>query len=309
MMVFIQYIKNYFKTDFQWAPHLIIAAFLGVAIYLNYTTDFYQTWTRELYRTPSSVLFLMAFFGVGFFFATAVVSFFKKEDRPITNRNFLLFATIGLFFLSLDTSYYLVQFTEDWYSESWSVYNWQYACLSNLASFISIIIPLYLIYFLVKHFKPELYGLRLNGARIKPYFWLILLMIPLIVLASFQPDFLESYPSYNDYYEYKILQVDQWVTAGLYELCYGFDFLSVELFFRGFMVVALSRFVGKDAILPMVTIYCLLHFGKPAGETISSIFGGYILGILSYKSRNIYGGLIVHLGVAWGMELMAWLQS
>jgi len=103
------------------------------------------------------------------------------------------------------------------------------------------------------------------------------------------------------------LGVDQWVTAGIYELFYGFDFLSVELFFRGFLVIALSRFVGKDAILPMVAVYCFLHFGKPAGEAISSIFGGYILGILAYSSRNIYGGLIAHLGVAWGMELMAYL--
>ena len=75
------------------------------------------------------------------------------------------------------------------------------------------------------------------------------------------------------------------------------------------MVVALSKFVGREAILPMVAVYCFLHFGKPMSETISSIFGGYILGILAYSSRNIYGGLIAHLGVAWGMEYMAFLHT
>ena len=59
----------------------------------------------------------------------------------------------------------------------------------------------------------------------------------------------------------------------------------------------------------MITVYCFLHFGKPMGEAISSIFGGYILGILAYESRNIYGGLIAHLGVAWGMEYLAYLQT
>jgi hypothetical protein len=59
----------------------------------------------------------------------------------------------------------------------------------------------------------------------------------------------------------------------------------------------------------MVVVYAFLHFGKPAGETISSIFGGYILGILAFQSRNIFGGLIAHLGVAWGMEYFAYLQS
>jgi hypothetical protein len=44
------------------------------------------------------------------------------------------------------------------------------------------------------------------------------------------------------------------------------------------------------------------------GEAISSIFGGYILGIFAYSSRNIYGGLIAHLGVAWGMEYLAYLN-
>ena len=109
--------------------------------------------------------------------------------------------------------------------------------------------------------------------------------------------------------EYIQLGVPQWQTVGIYEICYGSKFISVELFFRGFMVVGLSRIIGRDAILPMVAVYCFLHFGKPVGEAISSIFGGYILGILAYESRNIYGGLIAHLGVAWGMELMAYLQK
>ena len=201
-----------------------------------------------------------------------------------------------------------MQFTDGFYSENAYIARWARSCVSNLASLVTVIIPLYMIYFTVRYFKPEWYGLTLNGARVLPYFWLILFMVPLIYAASMQPDFLETYPTYNDYSEYRFLEVEQWVTAGIYELCYGFDFLSVELFFRGFMVIALSRFVGKDAILPMVVVYCFLHFGKPAGEAISSIFGGYILGILAYSSRNIYGGLIAHLGVAWGMEYMAYIH-
>ena len=133
--------------------------------------------------------------------------------------------------------------------------------------------------------------------------------VPLIASAPSETDY-EGYVYFNTAnFEYKFLHTEQWLTAGIYELCYGFDFISVELFFRGFLVVALSRFVGKDAILVMVVVYAFLHFGKPAGETISSIFGGYILGILAYSSRNIYGGLVAHLGVAWGMEYFAYLQS
>jgi hypothetical protein len=61
--------------------------------------------------------------------------------------------------------------------------------------------------------------------------------------------------------------------------------------------------VGKAAILPMACFYCTIHFGKPLGECISSYFGGMILGIVVYHTRSIFGGLMVHLGIAWLMEI------
>jgi len=51
-----------------------------------------------------------------------------------------------------------------------------------------------------------------------------------------------------------------------------------------------------------------LHFGKPIGEAISSIFGGYVLGVIALNTKSIVGGSIVHIGVAWLMELFAYLQ-
>jgi hypothetical protein len=44
------------------------------------------------------------------------------------------------------------------------------------------------------------------------------------------------------------------------------------------------------------------------GEAISSVFGGYILGILALQKGNITGGIVLHLGVAWMMELFAHVQ-
>ncbi len=75
-----------------------------------------------------------------------------------------------------------------------------------------------------------------------------------------------------------------------YEFFYGMDFFNLELLFRGFLVIGLSQVLGKDAIIPMVTTYCFLHFGKPVGEQISSIVGGYILGVIAFYTRGIWGG-------------------
>lgn len=314
MKIFFNYIRDYFRTDFNLVTHIIIGVFLTISLWANYSfqfndkKDFYHGITETYNKEPLSVIYLFLFYAFAFLFAVGIISLFNKKSKPILNAKYILFGMIGLIFLAFDCSYYLMQFTDGWFSDNYFIERWGRACASNLSSLVTVIIPLYLIYFLVRYFKPEWYGLRLNGAKVIPYFWLILFMLPLIYLASFQPDFLDSYPTYSNNFEYNFLETDQWVTAGIYELCYGFDFLSVELFFRGFMVIALSRFVGKEAILPMVVVYCFLHFGKPAGEAVSSIFGGYILGILAYSSRNIYGGLIAHLGVAWGMEYMAYVQ-
>jgi len=87
-----------------------------------------------------------------------------------------------------------------------------------------------------------------------------------------------------------------------YEVSYGIDFLTIEFFFRGFLVLAFVRFAGQEAILPMAAFYCSIHFGKPLAECISSFFGGLILGIIVYHTRSIWGGLMIHLGIAWLME-------
>jgi hypothetical protein len=156
----------------------------------------------------------------------------------------------------------------------------------------------------------EALGLTTKGFRALPYFGLLLLMAPLVALASTQPDFLRVYP--------KVMHVTAirsdtgplwplWLRETVYELSYGLDFLSIELFFRGLLVIGIVRFAGEKAILPMAAFYCTIHFGKPLAECITSFFGGIMLGVLAYRTRTVIGGLIVHLGLAWMMEVGGWV--
>ena len=48
------------------------------------------------------------------------------------------------------------------------------------------------------------------------------------------------------------------------------------------------------------------HIDEKAAQ--KSVFGGLVLGIIAYHTRTIWGGVILHLGVAWGMEALAFLQ-
>ncbi|HEU4470297.1 MAG TPA: CPBP family glutamic-type intramembrane protease [Flavisolibacter sp.] len=153
---------------------------------------------------------------------------------------------------------------------------------------------------------PSFYGLSFHRFDAKPYWIMLLLMVPLVAWASTQPDFLAIYPKLKNLAYLRNEENSTWYKL-LYELSYGSDFIGIELFFRGFLVLAFVRYAGSDAILPMALFYCTIHFGKPLGECISSYFGGLLLGIVTFHTRTIAGGLMVHLGIAWMMELGGYL--
>lgn len=149
------------------------------------------------------------------------------------------------------------------------------------------------------------YGFTLKGFNTKPYFVMLLIMLPLIILASTQGDFLGAYPRGAKFPSLDIHNQEHWSNYAIYELFYGLDFFSIEFFFRGFLVMAFIYYAGPKVILPMALMYMTIHYGKPAGELISSFFGGTLLGIIAYYSKSIIGGIIVHVGIAWLMEIGA----
>jgi hypothetical protein len=159
---------------------------------------------------------------------------------------------------------------------------------------------LWLVWKFDKHDEP-FYGVQGKNFQSRPYLFMLLAMVPLIAFATTQPDFQAAYPKWQNVVFLK--QEKNAMYFLLYELSYGSDFITIELFFRGFLVLAFLKYAGKEAILPMAVFYCTIHFGKPLGECISSFFGGLILGIITYHTKNILGGLMVHLGIAWLMEL------
>ncbi len=53
----------------------------------------------------------------------------------------------------------------------------------------------------------------------------------------------------------------------------------------------------------MCVPYCMIHFGKTFGETLGAIVFGIMLGTLALRTRSIWGGVLIHLGVAISMDL------
>jgi hypothetical protein len=179
------------------------------------------------------------------------------------------------------------------------------AVVTNLPSRLLVLIICLFIVWKLGNYPAPIFGATIRNVKWKPYVIMLLIMVPLIAWASTQPDFLRIYP------KMKALaflggEAEPWQRL-LYELAYGVDFISIEMFFRGFLVLGFVRYAGPQVILPMAVFYCTIHFGKPLMECISSFFGGIVLGVVVYRTKSIAGGLVVHLGIAWMMELGGYL--
>jgi hypothetical protein len=173
----------------------------------------------------------------------------------------------------------------------------------------TVLLPLYIIYLRYDKYQGHYYGLYPRRFDVKPYFQMLLIMLPLLAAASFLPSFLKQYPMYRISDAHILLGTPEWITVIIYEFAYGFDFITVELLFRGFFVIGMMQILGRHAVLAMAVMYCFLHTGKPLGEAISSIFGGYLLGVVAYETKSVWGGVIVHVGIAWMMEMIGFVQK
>lgn len=164
------------------------------------------------------------------------------------------------------------------------------------ASFVLFgVVPLLIIRFIFKETLAS-YGLQMGDRK---FGWkAVAILGPLFVLSaypsSFMPDFLAEYPLYSG----------AGATTGAFithAFSYLFFYIGWEIYFRGFMQFGLrSTFGDWNSILLQVMASCLVHIGKPAAETYSSILGGLVWGILAFRSRSIVYGLVIHwlLGVA-----------
>jgi len=193
--------------------------------------------------------------------------------------------------------------SKEWYEEALSGTfvlagnpEWTAALYVFLSSFVLFgLIPVALIRFVFGE-KLSLYGFRWGDARFG--FAALAILAPLFVASAYpsasMPEFLAEYPLYRGAGE-------NWNSFALHALSYGLFYAGWETYFRGFMQFGLrSAFGDWNSILIQVLASCLVHIGKPAAETFSSILGGLVWGILAFRTGSIFYGFLIHwlLGVA-----------
>jgi len=148
------------------------------------------------------------------------------------------------------------------------------------------------------------YGWQIGDVR-KHLIWYVALtslVLCLLTIVSFRPDFQTHYP----FYKYASRS---WFDFISWEVIYITQFIALEFFFRGFLVNGLRPYFGSSSVLIMCLPYLMIHFPKLWLEATGAIFFGLFLGVLALRSRSIWGGVGVHVTIAVGMDVAALLQT
>lgn len=304
MSAVFKYLREFYEKEFNWLYLLIILLLIGCMIYLNYWHSLEVRYagggrTRWSHFAGYYLLYFIPF-AAAFF----LQPLFYKDCSYFSNPWFWIILLSAPAIFSFRVNF---DFHETWIFKHWANNDEQQffiRCCNWVIRVFLVLIPIFIIWWLKDRHNQPFYGTRALG-DIKPYLLMLAVMLPLIALASRQADFLSTYPKAK-FLAHTSLAGQRWRYL-VYELCYGFDFVSIEFFFRGFLIIGLLNVCGTHAIIPVACFYCAIHLGKPMGEAISSFFGGTLLGIVSYNTGSIWGGLIVHLGIAWLMEIGGWI--
>jgi len=309
MLKIFGYFKIFWREEVKLAYLLVITGFLAVSIFLEYKYHVTSQLINPYRYTINHYYAAVVFYSIPVIFSVLAYIYFYKRNDLFRNFSFwmVLLYIVGVFAFRM----YFYQHREWVISINNGIADaYLIRCASQVFKALFIFVAVFVFWKISGHSrKTAFYGFKLKGVDIKPYFILLLLMVPLVAIASTQPDFLRRYPTFAIFVKGSINNPVGMAKLGIYEILYGSDYVAIELFFRGFVLYTLSRFLGKGAIIPMATMYVFIHFGKPMGETISSFFGGMILGVIAYETNSIVGGIIIHCGIAYMMEIGGFLGN
>jgi membrane protease YdiL (CAAX protease family) len=298
----VHYVRTYFNVTFKARYLLSVLFMLCLIIWFNYYPVF--TLNRPGSGWWAHFLFNYLLYFIPFGSAYLLQYFYYPASGYLKDPWFWALVLLAPAFFSFRVNF---TFLNPTIKKQWPGEDQRYwLAIFNLFTRAIVVFPVFVIWWIKDRTFQPLYGFK-KTLSWRPYGLLLLLMVPLLFLASNNPGFLKQYPRATHAVDSALpSQGSHWL---LYEVLYAFDFFSIEFFFRGFLILAFVRLSGIRAIVPAACFYCCIHLGKPMPEAISSIFGGVLLGIVTYNTKSIWGGLLIHVGIAAVMELLAFKQQ
>jgi hypothetical protein len=297
----------FFRKDFHLAAYAYTVAVAALGILLVYGTGWGTLISANRIPASNAIINNMLMFVVIYFLIAVPVTIIRGEFRNIAKPAFfakgvLLMCLIGF----ADAFSWREVLSLQEYSSSEQSYILK--ALWRMRNAIFVLPVLLLLRLTVDRDVKGLYGICNGNHHVKAYLSLYVVILPILAVVSFTPDFLSYYPMYKPWNFENVFGRPVWLNTAIFEIIYISDFLMVEMIFRGALVIGMASILGRTAVLPMIAVYVALHFGKPVMETISALFGGYFLGALAFQTRHIWGGVIIHMGIAFVIELLRFFQ-
>lgn len=314
MKTIFSYLKEFWLNEKANKFLIVLGLFLIISLGVNYSLNFKIKYIK--YFSTGNLKFLKIF---AFFLLPVIFSFVSyallAKDKVGCSKKYLLFDYKIWIFIFISVSIYSVSvcftpysaYIKDNFPRNTRSFLWQSSSLI-LRSTLMIALP-YLYFLFTKKRGDRFYGFHISKSGMQIYLILAIVALIGVFVASFGESFAKFYPMYKPRGELNYFNITKLQAYGIYETIYGLSFVSVEFFFRGFFVFALARLMGQGAIYVMASLYMYIHFSKPLAESVSSFFGGMLLGIIAYRTKSIYGGIILHLTLAIGMDLFALAQK
>ena len=300
-------VSDFVKKDFSWPIYGLTMLVLGACMYINYS----KAVDVSPFDLGGGFVPRLGYYSIlygGSYFLTAFLAAKGSSINFLKDWRFWVLGT-AFVFVAMIPKLHILRLIEV-REQGWNLSAMVFAskCHFFIHQMVTALGGLAIIKLLFHKWADLDFGLRGNWKTLKPYFFVLALVAPLIIGASFFPDFQRAYPQYKPWNYLGVFDLTIWQRAIIFEPSYATGFIAVESIFRGALAITMFKIMGTRAILPMASFYCVFHFGKPAGEAVGAFFGGYALGVLAIHSKSIYGGLIVHLGVAMLMETMGYLH-
>jgi membrane protease YdiL (CAAX protease family) len=158
------------------------------------------------------------------------------------------------------------------------------------------VIPILVIVLILRK-NPLKFGLQWGSPEIWGKYVLIICLISGLVLfaASFMP-------SLQKYY-----LMDNFNFLG-YSVTSAVSLSASEFMYRGFLIFGLRDKLKEGSILVQTIPFVLMHLGKPALETISTLFTGVLFGWVAYRGNSFWPAFFIHLFInVFFVGLINWL--
>jgi membrane protease YdiL (CAAX protease family) len=148
-----------------------------------------------------------------------------------------------------------------------------------------LLIPLLTVVIVFRE-SPREYGFRVGDWRAG----LALTGLAIAVIAPVLWLLTQKDPAMQSYYGRQLKPLTPLITF--------LDLIGWEFFFRGFILFGYARVFGDHALWLHAVPFALAHLGKPEIETVSTIFGGFLFGLVAWRTRSFFYPFLIHWFVA-----------